>query len=102
MHACRVGVESGAMSDPNGKAKTRPVVVELPAEAFESCPWEPLRIADELRLLWLIEQVRERRLGHAKAAELADVPRAHFLKLMGEQRVSALDYDPDELDRELS
>ncbi len=78
------------------------MLVELPEEAFDSHPWEPLRIAEELRLLWLVDQVRERRLGHAKAAELAGIPRARFLQIMGEHRVSAFDYDADELDRELS
>ncbi len=88
------------MTRTNGK--TRTVQVELPAEAFESHPWEPERISEELRLLWLVEQVRERRLGHGKASEMAGIPRARFLQIMGQHHVSAFDYDPDELDEELS
>jgi predicted HTH domain antitoxin len=77
------------------------VTIALPAEAFLHHPWRPGRIAAELRTLWLVEQVRERRLGYGKAAELARVPKAEFVKLMGERQVSAVDYDPDELRREL-
>lgn len=88
------------MSGANGKSRT--VQVELPEEGFDSQPWDPDRISSELRLLWLLEQVRERRLGHGRAAELAGLPRARFLQLMGQHRMTAFDYDPEELDEELS
>ncbi len=88
------------MTGPNGKSRT--VQVELPEEVFEVHPWDPERISAELRLLWLLEQVRERRLGHGKAAELAGLPRARFLQIMGQHRLTAFDYDPNELDEELS
>lgn len=81
--------------------KSRTVTVDLPDEAFHFHPWSPDELADDLRLLWLLDQVRERRLGHAKAAELAGIPRAQFLRLMGRHRISAFDYDADELDAEL-
>jgi len=86
------------MVKANGKSRT--VQVELPEELFESYPWDPDRIASQLRMLWLLEQVRERRLGHGKAAELAEVARARFLEIMGEHRMSAFDYDADEFDEE--
>jgi predicted HTH domain antitoxin len=58
--------------------------------------------AHHLRTLWLIEQTRERRLGHGKAAELAGLPRARFLQRMGRHHVSPFDFDfdEDELDEE--
>lgn len=87
------------MSATNGK--TRVVQVALPEEAFQSYPWDVDRIAEELRLLWLLDQVRERRLAHGKAAELAGLPRARFLQIMGQHRISAFDYDSDDLDEEL-
>jgi predicted HTH domain antitoxin len=80
---------------------SRSVVVDLPEEGFQSHPWDPEEIASELRLLWLIEQVRQRRLGHGKAAELAGLPLARFLKEMGKHGVSPFDYDPGELEEEL-
>ena len=80
---------------------TRTVHVELPTEAFKAQPWSPASLAEELRVLWLLEQVRTRRLGHGKAAELADLPRAEFLRLMASHGIDALDFDSDELAAEL-
>lgn len=81
---------------------SRSVTVELPEESFLSHRWDPEEVAGELRLLWLIEQVRQRRLGHAKAAELSGLPTARFLKEMGKRGVSPFDYDPGELAEELA
>jgi predicted HTH domain antitoxin len=55
-----------------------------------------------MRVLWLVEQVRGRRLGHGKAAELAGVSRERFLLVMGTHGVSPFDYDDDELAEELA
>lgn len=82
-------------------SKSRLVTVELPDEGFLSHPWDPEELAGELRLLWLIEQVRQRRLGHGKAAELSGLPMARFLKEMGKHGVTPFDYDPKELEAEL-
>ena len=59
-------------------------------------------MSGETELLRLIEQVRRRELGFGKAAELAGVPVGTFLDAMARHRVTPFDYDPDELDRELS
>jgi len=87
------------MSATNGKFRV--VQVALPEEAFQSHPWDADRISEELRLLWLLDLVRERRLGHGKAAELAGLARARFLQIMGQHRISAFDYDSGDLDEEL-
>ncbi len=50
---------------------------------------------------WLIEQVRKRRLSYGKAAELAGIPKARFIQLMGERHVSSLDYDDADLADEI-
>lgn len=55
-----------------------------------------------MRLLWLLEEVRSRRLGFGKAAELAGLPFAQFLLLMGKHYITPFDYDEDELTRELA
>ena len=86
------------MSKPN----SRTVHVDLPVEAFHHSRWDPEEIAEELRVLWLLDQVRERRLAYGKAAELAGVPIAGFLRLMGKYGISPFDYDPGELEKELS
>jgi len=74
------------------------ITVTLPAELAT----EPERIAHEMRALWLVERVRERRLGPGKAAELAQMPRGDFERLMGRHGVPAFDFEPGELDRELA
>jgi len=79
----------------------RSITLELPDEGFLSHPWHPEELAEELRLLWLIEQVRQRRLGHGKAAELSGLSLARFLEEMGKHGVSPFDYDPGELAEEL-
>jgi predicted HTH domain antitoxin len=88
------------MSQQSAKART--VQVDLPEEAFQHRSWEPREVAEEMRLLWLLEEVRSRRLGYGKAAELAGIPVASFLLLMGRHHITPFDYDADELARELS
>jgi predicted HTH domain antitoxin len=77
------------------------VPVELPREALRHRLWRPEEIAREMRTLWLVEEVRTRRLGFGKAAELSGLPVAAFLEEMGRHQVSAFDLDPDELEAEL-
>jgi predicted HTH domain antitoxin len=84
-----------------GSAKPRRVEVELPEEAFRHRTWQPKEVASEMRLLWFLEEVRSRRLGFGKAAELSGLPVAQFLLLMGKHQISAFDFDEDELAREL-
>lgn len=78
------------------------VEVELPAEAFRHQPWSASEVAADLRLLWLVDQVRQRRLGYAKAAELAGVPQAAFVQVLGVHHVSPFDLDDEELEREIA
>lgn len=80
----------------------RIIEVALPAAAFAHHPWDPARVAHDMRLLWLIEQVRDRRLGAGKAASIAGLPRAAFLLEMGKHGVSCFDYDPGELEAEVA
>lgn len=84
------------------KESSRRLEIELPSEAFVNHPWNPRHLAEEIKLLWFLELVRQRRLGFGKAAELAGVPLAHFLERMGEHQITPFDYDPDELERELA
>jgi predicted HTH domain antitoxin len=78
------------------------LAIELPQEAFQHHPWHPETLAQELRTLWLMEQVRERRLGYGKAAQLAGIPKALFVRMLGERHISAVDYDDDELAQEFA
>jgi predicted HTH domain antitoxin len=55
----------------------------------------------ELRRLWAVEQVRRKRLGIGRAAEVADIPRAAFMQLLGEHGVPVIDYSVEDLQQEL-
>jgi predicted HTH domain antitoxin len=89
-------------NDDMSSTRSYAVEVELPAEAFRHRPWSPSEVAADLRLLWLVDQVRERRLGHAKAAELAGMPLAAFVRILSQHHVSAIDLDDDELELEIA
>jgi hypothetical protein len=52
------------------------VRVEIPCLAATATPVDTARLSQELRLLWLVEQVRLHRVGIGKGAELAGLPRA--------------------------
>jgi predicted HTH domain antitoxin len=58
-------------------------------------------IGDELRLLWIIEQVRTKRIGVGKGAELARMPHAAFMQALGTHGVPVIDYAPADLQGEL-
>lgn len=77
------------------------VHVEIPLASTDASVPDAGAIGEELRRLWLVEQVRQRKIGVGKAAELAGVPRAAFMKLLGEHGVPVIDYSAEELDREL-
>lgn len=96
---CLVRSYTSPMSRASEPART--VKVEIPAEAFQHRTWDPTEVAQEMRVLWLLEEVRARRLGYGKAAELAGVPTAEFLRLMGQHQITPFDYDDDELAREI-
>jgi hypothetical protein len=64
-------------------------------------PPDPETVGGELRLLWLVEQVRLRRIGVGKAAELAEMPRAAFMEMLGTHRVPVMGYAPTELEVEV-
>ena len=89
------------MSKTAAKVRTTVVRVELPDEAFGERPQSARRIARDMRVLWLLDQVRQRHLGHGKAAELAGMPLAAFLDLMGQYHISSFDYNEEDLRSEL-
>ncbi len=75
------------------------VVVELPRESVGTANAVELRA--ELRALWAVDQVRQKRCGVGKGAELAGMPRAAFMQWLGEHGVAVIDYPVDDLLAEL-
>ena len=84
----------------SASARTVDVATALPwARAGEP---DVRALGRELRLLWIIEEVRQHRLGVGKGAEVAEMPRAAFMRLLGEHGVPVIDYSAADLDREVS
>jgi len=83
------------MATPN---RTLRVSVELPMPAETP---DLAAVSTELRLLWIIEQVRLHRIGVGKAAELATMPRAAFMQLLGTHGIPVIDHDVADLHGEL-
>lgn len=86
-----------------GRMSSAARIIEIPVGLPWDRPGEPDlgAMSRELRLLWLIEEVRGRRLGAGKGAELAGVPRAAFMQLLGDHGVPVIDYTVEDLEREL-
>lgn len=79
------------------QSSTITVSVDLPHDFVA----DAARIGSELRALWAVELVRQRRCGVGKGAEIADLPRAAFMRMLGEHGVPVIDYAVDDLREEL-
>lgn len=75
------------------------VQVEIPRDVLGDVDLSQLGI--ELRRLWAVEQVRKRRIGVGKGAEIAEMPRAAFMKTLGDHGVAVIDYPVADLREEL-
>lgn len=78
------------------------ITVEVQIPSDRDFPPDPKEIGPQLRVLWAIEQVRLRRCGVGKGAELAGVPRAAFMHLLGDHGIPAIDYPVEDFREELS
>ena len=76
------------------------VRVELPLAPADAGAADPAAVTEDLRRLWIIEQVRLKRIGVGKGAELARMPRAAFMQALGAHGVPVIDYDPVDLQDE--
>jgi predicted HTH domain antitoxin len=74
------------------------VSVELPADAQRE---SPDALADRLRLLWVLDEVREGRMTRVRAAELAGLSLDALLREAAVRGIDAIDYDLDDFRREL-
>ena len=82
--------------------RTLTVSVEVPLSTGEGAAPDPATVGSELRLLWIIEQVRLHRTGVGKGAELAGMPRAAFMQALGAHGVAVIDYPASDLQEELA
>ena len=75
------------------------VSVEIPHDLGADVDVSALGL--DLRRLWALEQVRQRRLGIGRAAEVAGMPRAAFMVWLGEHGVPVIDYPAADFQQEL-
>ena len=75
------------------------VQVDIPRDVLGDV--ELSQLSAELRQLWAVDQVRRHRLGIGKAAEVAEMPRAAFMRLLGEHGLPVIDYPLEDLREEL-
>ena len=91
-----------AATPEGATTRTARVAVQVDIPAGVLLDVDIAQLGDELRRLWAVEQVRLRRLGVGKGAEVAAMPRAAFMQLLGEHGVPVIDYSADDLQEELS
>jgi predicted HTH domain antitoxin len=74
------------------------VSLDLPADAGQE-PIEALTV--RLRLLWVLDEVRQGRMTRVRAAEIVGLGLDAFLGEAAARGVDAIDYDIDDFRREL-
>jgi predicted HTH domain antitoxin len=83
-------------------ATTLTVQVDLPWSVVGGTEPDLGELGDQLRLLWIIEQVRLHQVGVGKGAELAGMAPAAFMRVLGAHGVPVIDYPAADLEHELS
>lgn len=81
-------------------APVRTIEISVPLPWDRRAEPDVPALARDLRLLWIIDEVRQRRLGVGKGSKLAEMPRAAFMRVLGEHGVPVIDHSVEDLDRE--
>lgn len=75
------------------------VTLDLPPDAEGESPDE---LAQRLRLLWALDEVRQGRMTRLRAANLVGVSLDEFLQQASNHGLDAIDYDVEDFRRELA
>ena len=78
------------------------VTVQVPESSFSALRTTPEKFAREMKLAAVVKWYELGRISQSKRAEMCGVSRAEFLSILGEYKVSIIQYDEDSLDRELA
>lgn len=76
--------------------------IELPQSAFSALRKSPPEFIQELKYAAAVKWYETEMLSQDKAAEIAGLSRYEFLRLLARYRVSAIQYTPEMLDKELA
>ena len=77
------------------------VTIDLPEASFSILRTTPAAFVQELRLAAAVKWYEIGRISQAKAAELAGLSRAQFLKALGQFNVSPYQSTPEDLAAEV-
>ena len=77
------------------------ITIELPLDAFSALGQDPDNFVKEMRLAAAVRWYESQRISQAKAAEIAGLSRAEFLRALGQFGVSPLQYSAEEVMQEI-
>jgi len=78
------------------------VTVQVPESSFSALRTTPEKFASEMKLAAVVKWYELGKISQSKGAEICGVSRAEFLRILGDYKVSVIQYDEDSLDRELA
>lgn len=78
------------------------VTFELPEDALSSVRKDPDHFAQELRLAAAVKWYEIGEVSQSQAAEIAGLSRSEFIEALGRFKVSAFQYDVDEIAEEVN
>jgi predicted HTH domain antitoxin len=84
------------------KEVTMEVTVQVPESSFSAPRTTPENFAREMKLAAVVKWYELGRISQSKGAEICGMSRAEFLRMLGDYKVSVIQYDEDTLDRELA
>jgi predicted HTH domain antitoxin len=78
------------------------VSIELPREVFSALRKDPAGFVREMRVAAAVKWYENRMISQSKAAEIAGLSRAEFIKALNQFKVSPFQYDSDEIVAEVA
>ncbi|MBR8840272.1 MAG: UPF0175 family protein [Stigonema ocellatum SAG 48.90 = DSM 106950] len=78
------------------------VSIEFPESVFSSLRKAPAEFAQEMRIAAAVKWYEIGEISQGKAAEIAGLNRAEFIKILERYKVSTFQYTPEELAEEIS
>jgi hypothetical protein len=78
------------------------VTVHVPESFFSALRTTPEKFAREMKLAAVGKWYELGKVSQSKGADICGVSRAEFLRILGDHKVSVIQYDEDSLDRELA
>ncbi len=78
------------------------VTFELPEDALSSVRKDPDHFAQELRLAAAVKWYEMEVVSQSRAAEISGLSRSEFIAALGRFKVSAFQYDVDEIAEEVN